>query len=167
VPGEGMQPPLVYMVSAPLLGGSELDVARASEELDRATRTYYTTGVKNSGGGPSIASYQHGYRQWVTDGRLAPLQVLRFTSLAFGLLAVIFTFAAMWRLTHDARLALLAGSLLAFNPQFLFGSGYFSNDTAAASLGAVSLWLVVRALEEGVSRRHYVGAAVIVALGAR
>ena len=149
VPGEGMQPPLVYMVSAPLLGGSDLDVAWAAEELDRATVPTTRPARRTLGGGPSIASYQHGYRQWVTDGRLAPLQVLRFTSLAFGLLAVIFTFAAMWRLTHDARLALLAGSLLAFNPQFLFGSGYFSNDTAAASLGAAGLWLVVRALEEG------------------
>jgi hypothetical protein len=166
VPGEGMQPPLVYVLAAPLLGGSDLDVAWATEELYRAAFPFYSTGEKNAGGGPSIRSYEHGYRQFVTDGRLAPLGVLRFTSLAFGLLAVIFTFAAMWRLARDARFALLAAALLAFNPQFLFSSGYFSNDPAAAALGAAGLWIVVRALDEGVSRRHYVAGGLLVALGA-
>ena len=94
--------------------------------------------------------------------------MLRSTSLVFGLLTVILTFAAVWRLSRDARFALLAGSLVAFNPQFLFSSGYFSNDPAAAAIGAAGLWIVVRAFEEplGPARRHYVAGAIAIALGA-
>ena len=94
--------------------------------------------------------------------------MLRSTSLVFGLLTVILTFAAVWRLSRDARFALLAGSLVAFNPQFLFSSGYFSNDPAAAAIGAAGLWIVVRAFEEplGPARRHYVTGAIAIALGA-
>ena len=94
--------------------------------------------------------------------------MLRSTSLVFGLLTVILTFAAVWRLSRDARFALLAGSLVAFNPQFLFSSGYFSNDPAAAAVGAAALWIVVRAFEEplGPARRHYVAGAIVIALGA-
>jgi hypothetical protein len=163
VPSEGMQPPLVYVVAAPLLGNTGLDVAWVASELRRSE---VPSSEAELGGSPSIRSHDHGLRRFATDGRLAPLRVLRFTSLAFGLLAVIFTFAAMWRLSRDARLALLAGSLLAFNPQFLFSSGYFSNDPAATSLGAAGLWIVVRALEEGVTRRLYIAGGLLVALGA-
>ena len=81
---------------------------------------------------------------------------------------MILTFAAVWRLSRDARFALLASSLVAFNPQFLFSSGYFSNDPAAAAIGAAGLWIVARALEEaeGPGRRHYIAGAVLIALGA-
>jgi dolichyl-phosphate-mannose-protein mannosyltransferase len=165
VPGEGVQPPLVYMLAAPLLGNTDLDFTWATDEL-RRLELPPDDGDELDQPAPSIRSYEHGARRFVTDGRLSPLRELRFTSLVFGLLAVIFTFAAMWRLSRDARIALLAGSLLAFNPQFLFSSGYFSNDPAAAALGAAGLWIVVRALAEGVARRLYVALALLVALGA-
>jgi hypothetical protein len=147
VPGEGMQAPLAYVVAAPLLGNTGLDVAWAARELARWAFPFYAH-PKGSGGSPAISTYEHGYREFVTDGSLEPLRILRITSLAFGLLTVILTFAAVWRLSRDARMALLAGSLVAFNPQFLFSSGYFSNDPAAAAIGAAALWIVARTLEE-------------------
>ena len=64
---------------------------------------------------------------------------------------------------------MLAGALVAFNPQFLFISAYFSNDPAAAAIGAAALWVVVRALEDvprSTMRRHYVVGAVVIGLGA-
>jgi hypothetical protein len=166
VPGEGMEPPLVYVLAAPLLGNTDLDAAWAASELRRIEQPSRSAQAEEPERGPSVRPVEHGMRRFATDGRLAPLRALRFTSLAFGLLAVIFTFAAMWRISRDARLALLAGSLLAFNPQFLFSSSYFSNDPAAASLGAAGLWIVVRALEEGVSRRIYVAVGLLVGVGA-
>ncbi len=168
VPGEGMQAPLVYAVSAPLLGNTGIDVAHAADELRLALLPYYSH-PQEKAGGPAIAAFEHGKRQFVTDGSLEPLRVLRSTSLAFGLLTVILTFAAMWRLTRDARMALLAGSLVAFNPQFLFSSGYFSNDPAAAAIGAAALWIVVRALEDperAPARRDYFAGALLIGLGA-
>jgi hypothetical protein len=167
VPGEGMQAPLVYLVAAPLLANTGLDVSAAARALDDVGRRVYLEPTRK-GGSPAITHYEHGYRWFATDGSLEPLRLLRSTSLAFGLLAVILTFAAMWRLARDARMALLAGALVAFDPQFLFSSGYFSNDAAAAAIGAAALWIVVRALEEpgGPVRRHYLAGGCLVAVGA-
>ncbi|HKA14308.1 MAG TPA: glycosyltransferase family 39 protein [Myxococcota bacterium] len=167
VPGEGMQAPLVYVVAAPLLGRTGLDVAWAARELGRAAFPFYSD-PKVAGGGPAIRSYEHGYREFATDGSLEPLRVLRTTSLAFGLLTVILTFAAVWRLSRDARFALLTSSLVAFDPQFLFSSGYFGNDPAAAAVGAAALWIIARALEEpdGPGRRHYLAGGALIAVGA-
>jgi hypothetical protein len=166
VPGEGMQAPLVYVVAAPLLGNSGLDVAWVAAELGRAAFPFYSN-PKVAGGSAAIAGITHGNREFTTDGSLESLRVLRSTSLAFGLLAVILTFAAAWRLSRDARFALLAGGLVAFDPQFLFSSGYFSNDPAAAAIGAAGLWIIARALEEpaGPARRHYVAGAILCAFG--
>jgi 4-amino-4-deoxy-L-arabinose transferase-like glycosyltransferase len=161
-----MQPPLVYVLAAPLLD-NRIDVALAVRELGRAMFPLYAN-PRKEGGGPAIAYHVHGLRMFTTDGSLEPLRVLRSTSLVFGLLTVILTFAAIWRLSRDARFALLGGGLLAFNPQFLYCSGYFSNDPAAAAIGAAALWVVVRALEDAGRaplRRHYVVGAFVIALG--
>jgi len=167
VPGEGMQAPLVYVVAAPLLDNIGIDVKSAQRALERAMFPLYSD-PRAEGGSPAIAFHARGIRLFVTDGSLEPLRVLRSTSLVFGLLTVILTFAAVWRQSRDARIALLAGALLAFNPEFLFVSAYFSNDPAAAAIGAAALWIVVRALEDaplGPLRRHYVGGGILIAVG--
>jgi hypothetical protein len=168
VPGEGMQAPLVYVLAAPLLGNTGIDVEAAARALGRAMFPFYSV-PQASGGGPALAIEPQGARVFASDGSLEPLRVLRSTSLVFGLLTVILTFAAVWRLSRDAGIALLAGALVAFNPQFLFTSAYFSNDPAAAAIGAAALWVVVRALEDaprGAMRRHYVLGGILVGLGA-
>lgn len=167
VPGAGGLPPLVYAVAAPLLANTGLDVARAEREIGRATAPLYAT-PKASGGTAAITALPRGQREFASDGSLAPLHALRSTSLVFGLLTVILTFAAVWRLSRDARFSLLAGALVAFNPQFLFSSGSFSNDPAAAAVGAAALWIVVRAFEDplGPGHRHYIAVAVAIAAGA-
>jgi hypothetical protein len=167
VPGAGMQPPLAYVVAAPLLGATDLDVAAALDDLRAVGLSAYELGG-SSAGGPALAISVRGKRYFATDGSLTALHVLRGTSLAFGALAVIFTFAAAWRVSRDARLSLLAASLLAFNPQFLFTSSTFSNGAAAAAVGAAALWIVVRALGDsaaGPSRGHYLAGALLFALG--
>jgi hypothetical protein len=168
VPGEGMQAPLVYVIAAPLLGNSGLDIKVAERALERAMFPFYSV-PQAPGGSSALAAAPRGARVFATDGSLEPLRVLRSTSLAFGLLTVILTFAAVWRLSRDARIALLAGALVAFNPQFLFTSAYFSNDPAAAAIGAAALWVVVRAIEDAQResmRRHYIVGAIVAALGA-
>ncbi len=158
VPGADHQPPLVYTIAAPLLGASRLDGATASEALLAATRPEAA-----SGGAASVPVSRRALAQ-----ELAGLELLRGVSLAFGLLAVIFTFAAVWRASQDARLALLAGGLLAFNPEFLFTSATFSNDTATVAVGAAALWIFVRSLEDpevGPSRRDYAALGFVGALG--
>ena len=108
----------------------------------------------------------HGKRLFCTDGSLAPLVALRATSLILGLAAVLFTFAAAWRISGDSGFSLLAGALLAFNPQFLFISGYFTNDPAAVAVAAATLWIVVGAIRRGGPvTSDFVAGAVLIALG--
>ena len=167
VPGEGMQPPLGYVVAAPLLGNTGIDTKAAERALDQAMSAFYSA-PPVPGGTPALYAQPRGSRVFATDGSLEPLRVLRSTSLVFGLLAVILTFAAVWRVSRDARIALLAGALLAFNPEFLFTSAYFSNDPAAAAIGAAALWVVVRALEDAnraPMRRHYLVGGLLISFG--
>ena len=174
VPGEGMQPPLVYLIAAPLIGATPIDSARVERELRHLRSPNYPSesyaDLEPIAGVPSVTldPRGHGHRFFFADDSVAPLRIARFVSLAFGLLAVVLTFAAAWRLSRDAGLSLLAASLLAFNPQFLFCSGYFSNDPAAAAIGAAALYTVACALANprgGPSRTHYAAGAVVAALG--
>jgi 4-amino-4-deoxy-L-arabinose transferase-like glycosyltransferase len=164
VPGEGMQSPLTYLLAAPLVGWTGLDVpavARALHEVDS-----YLYGFDfSSPGGPGIAFAPNGSRIFRADGSLGALSRVRAASLVFGLVAVLLTFAAAARLRGDAPLAGLAGALLAFDPQFLFVSGYFTNDPAAAAAGAAALLVVVSAVARGPARRHYVAGGAVSALG--
>lgn len=165
VPGVGAQPPLVYAVAAPLLGSADFDRDRVLATLDAVGRAVYRGELTAPPDG-ALALAPHDARLFATDGSLRVLRNLRGASLAFGLLAVTFTFAAVWRIGRDARLAMLAASLLAFNPQFLFTSATLSNETGAAAIGAATLWVVLRALEEGgPSRSHYLIGATVMALG--
>jgi hypothetical protein len=148
VPGEGMQSPLVYVAAAPLVGFTGLDAALVSAALHAVDVYVYGFDLR-SPGGPGLAFAPTGHRLFRTDGSLGALAALRATSLVFGLLAVALTFAAAWRVRGEVALALAAGALLAFDPQFLFVSGYFTNDPAAAAVGAGVLWVVVDAVRRG------------------
>jgi hypothetical protein len=165
VPGEGMQPPLAYLAAAPLVAHTGLDPAQVARAL-HAVGAYVYGFDFSSPGSTALAFVPDGKRIFYSDGSLAALTALRGTSLAFGLCAVLLTFAAACRASGDPRLALLAGALLAFSPQFLFVSGYFSNDPAATAVGAAALFAVVDAIARGgPARGHYAACAVVIALG--
>ncbi len=166
VPGEGMQPPLVYLAAAPLVARTGLDAARAADALHEVGLYVYGLGAATAGG-PAIAFAPHGARFFTGDDSLGALGALRATSLAFGVIAVALMFGAARRIGGgDLRYAALASALLAFDPQFLFVSGYFTNDTAAAAVGAAALWLVGDAFASGGAvRRHYLAGGALAALG--
>lgn len=84
-------------------------------------------------------------------GAVLAVHVARLTSLLFGGITV----AASWGLGYEAfgtrRGAQLTGALVAFQPQFVFISSVVSNDSAAAALSTVALWLTVRTLRRGLT----------------
>jgi Predicted membrane protein (DUF2142) len=165
VPGEGMQPPLVYVAAAPLVGRAGLDASLAASALHAVDLYVYGFDL-GSPGGPSLAFAPSGRHLFRTDGSLRALAALRATSAVFGLVAVALTFAAGWRLRGDAGLALLAAAPLAFDPQFLFVAGYFNNDSAAAAVAATALWVVVDAVRRGgPAIGHFAAGGGIAALG--
>jgi hypothetical protein len=170
VPGEGMQPPLAYVLAAPFLRMPAGELAALLPELTGVSLSVYgldTSAILDTRV-RAAAKPREGRFFLPLDPALLPLANARWPSLLFGLLTVTFTFLAVLRAGGDSGMALLAAGLIALSPQFLFLSGYFSNDPAATAIGAAAFWLVAAAFDErsaGPRRVHYLGAGLLVSLG--
>jgi len=170
VPGEGMQPPLYYVLLAPLFHAMDPGDSDLLDDLKRASSWVYGPGDPQALPSrarlrPAAAADQP--RRFAPDPGLDALRALRWGTLPFGLLTLLLTCAGAWRLSRNAGFTLLTGSIVAFDPQFVFVSSYVSNDAACASVGAGALCLMGDVLDRDcVARRHYVVAALLVGLGA-
>lgn len=170
VPGEGMQPPLYYLMVAPLHAALGAGDASLLEELTRASRWIYGQESERSVPRDALlrpATPGGSVRRFQPDERLSNLRSLRWGTLPFGLLTLLFTFAAIRRASGSPALALLGGALIGLSPQFVFVSSYVSNDAAGASIGAAAFWLFSAAMQgPHPARRHYLTLALLFALGA-
>ena len=168
VPGEGMQPPLYYLLSEPLFAWLGSDEPPLLRDLHRINLAMYANVRPRRGAEPRIvfAEREQRPRRFFTSPELAYLRDMRWPSLAFGLLTVVFTYRASLRAWSDPALAVLCAGLLAATPQFLFTSAYVSNDTAATAIAAAIFWLVAAAARDpiGVRRGHYLWLALLTAL---
>jgi 4-amino-4-deoxy-L-arabinose transferase-like glycosyltransferase len=86
------------------------------------------------------------------SGTARAVHVARLIALLFGALTV----GATYRLACEAcpeqkSIALIAASVVAFIPQFVFISGAASNDSAAAATCALTLWLAVKSMRDGLT----------------
>jgi hypothetical protein len=169
VPGEGMQPPLYYVWMAPLFAALVRADPALLDELRQASRWMYDPAVRRTKLTEARIRPQwssQDLRRFEVDPELVALRRMRWGTLPFGLLAVAFTWAGALRVSRSPAFALLCTSLVAFDPQFLFISGYVSNDAAGAALGAAAFWLFAAAADRrAVTRRDYGVAAVLLALG--
>jgi 4-amino-4-deoxy-L-arabinose transferase-like glycosyltransferase len=167
VPGEGMQPPLYYLLQAPLFAAiSGYDPGLLSALHDVCLRIYGLVDMRSAPSDGPVRVDVRGSRRIATDPALEYLRALRWGSLLLGVLAVSASFAAARRAFASTPAAWLSAALLAFTPQFLFVSSYVNNDVACAALGALAFWLFARALERGrVARGDYAAAGALVALG--
>ncbi len=83
---------------------------------------------------------------------------LRLPNLALGGLTVLFTFFAVRLTTSDVWTPVIAASLVAFLPRFLFLSPFVTNDNLVDLLGAVLVFLALRyALAPGRWRMVVIG----------
>lgn len=127
------QPPLIYVLTAlltlPVSPQAALDAAELNPYLQK---------------GLSVRAYL--IPPDVPPGSLVGLYLARGVSLLGGLLAVLGTWQLARRLLpREGWAAYLAAALVGFNPQFLFSSATFTNDTWAAALAVWTLWLGVGA----------------------
>jgi hypothetical protein len=156
VAGEGHQPPLAYMLAMPLALWLPPD--------DRRVETIGNPRFTWDGGGERNA-ISHGSREYPPwGGAVLAWHLMRLVSTALGAATVFFTYLAARALdvrvgdslsqTRNQRsdVSLLAGALVAFNPQFLFISALVTNDALLATLSAVTLWLALRCTTEGARR---------------
>ncbi|MFN8500870.1 glycosyltransferase family 39 protein [Kouleothrix sp.] len=170
VPGEGHQPPLAYLLAAPLVAW----LPAADRAIDWPANPRFTW-APAAGAGPAREpnAVAHGSREfWPWSGATLGWHLARLASVAAGAATVVFTylaareFAGGQRRAQDpdnraafalspASFALIAAALVALNPQFLFVSALVTNDALLAALSALLLWLALRRADE---RRRAAGA---------
>lgn len=146
VPGEGHQPPLVYLIATPA-------VAWLSSEQDRIEFTANPSFVWAGGNEPG--AFMRGSQEyWPWPRPILAWHLVRAVSMLWGALAVGCCFGAARALGLSNGFALLSAALVALNPQFLFSSALITNDTALAAFGAAILWLSLKAAAQPVWRRQ-------------
>jgi hypothetical protein len=168
VPGEGVQGPLFYMLSAPLFAATIPTPAIYREELHRANRTLYRYEPRAIAANRLLrvrrpAPGERFVRVFHASTALRPLARLRWLNLLLGLAAAALTLTALVRVGGTAY-GVAGTALLALNPQFLFVSSYVNNDCLAIVVGAAALLLVAHA-RSGINRRHYLYWAALTAAG--
>ncbi len=159
---EAAQPPLYYAVAALLsapFDDSDLDTLfwhnphfgyqALDNALDNKNMLIHTEAERFPWRGATLA-----------------IHVTRLTSLLLGVLTVL----AAWGLGYEAfqtrKGALLTAALVAFQPQFVFICGVINNDSAAAALATVTLWLTARVFRRGLTTRRAAVLGVLVGLAA-
>ncbi|HEU5100350.1 MAG TPA: glycosyltransferase family 39 protein [Roseiflexaceae bacterium] len=169
VPGEGHQPPLAYVLMAPLVAWLPQD----QRQFDLPGNPRFTwaapsrLSIRSGRDGPAPAielnAVAHGSREYLPwRGFVLAWHLARLVSVALGTGTVVLTYLAAralidekpetkdqiaqspFVLSPSTSVALLAAALVAFNPQFLFISGLVTNDGLLVMLSAALLWLALR-----------------------
>ncbi|MEL6310632.1 MAG: glycosyltransferase family 39 protein, partial [Chloroflexota bacterium] len=156
---EGSQPPLYYYTMA--LVTSPISIADADEY--RETNPHARAGRPASWGNKNLVLHS-------TDGvplSGTPLAVYLMRLLGLGMGCV--TIFAVWRIgeliaPHRPVVGLLAATLTAFNPMFLFISASVNNDVMVIMLNSVVILLGLQTLREGFDTRRSILLAVLLAL---
>lgn len=101
----------------------------------------------------------------VAGDALLELYVCRVVSAVFGMLTVIFIWAAIRELSPGRPLlALFCATTVLFLPQFSFNSAYVTNDVALNAVGACALFIWFRGLRTPAFDRYLLLAGAITGL---
>jgi 4-amino-4-deoxy-L-arabinose transferase-like glycosyltransferase len=168
---EASQPPLYYLLVAPLIRWIDTADAGAISTLN----PHAAPGLPHSDGNKNMVVPTAAPFPW--RGAVLAVHVLRIFSLLLGLITVLATYAiasmvfppASHTTDGGARsvVPLIAASLVAFNPQFLFISASINNDNLMTALASIALALVVGiVVRPPASARRPVLLGIIVGLAA-
>lgn len=141
---EGSQPPLYYLIAAVLtapIDTSDLDsVRRINPHAD--------IGLVLPDGNFNMIVHRPDAEAFPWRGTVLAVHVARFLSVLLGLGTVIVTYCLAYQLFPDKpAIRLLAASLNAFLPMFLFISGSVNNDNLSTLLGNLLTLLIVLLLK--------------------
>jgi hypothetical protein len=136
VGGEIFQPPLYYLLAAPLTAWAPPAplpvVANADFEGDHPWR------------GRRVL-IQTPAARWPWHGEALAWHLARLPSTFYGLLTIVASYGLAHQVFPTKRWwAVGVAAFVAFLPQFTFLSGVLNNDTLATALGAMLLWLLAR-----------------------
>ncbi len=141
----GAHPPLYYVLIAALIAPVDRSDFPAEYRFNLASPRITPGG---SGTSPNLlihtAREDFPYRDTALAGHLA-----RLVSIVVGALTVVGVFSVARRLLRDERLALIATALVAFIPQFVYGSALINNDALAAVSATWLLYALLRLMDDG------------------
>lgn len=162
---EGSQPPLYYLLSAPLAAVIP-DALNVPYPLDRNPHAQIGIGLARINRNVFIHTRAESF-PW----RGVPLAVhlIRLLSVAFGAWTIFCIAQTAHFVLLNNTLALIAAAFVAFNPMFLFIHASINNDTLVTALSATALWLIMRLILSPPAqhrRREIVLLSVVLALSA-
>lgn len=159
---EASQPPLYYVLMAAIWNAFD-----TSDFNVRYLPSPFTAiGLPARWGNRNLLIYKQVYPPDLSGSSLA-LYAIRFLSLCMGAATVAAVYqAARTALPGRHGVALLAASLAAFNPQFLFISASVSNDALVNLLAALLAWRMLVMLRDGFESRRSLLLALLIALAA-
>ncbi len=162
--GEYHQAPLYYLLNAPIALLVKGDDFAAIE----ARRNPYYGAWIDVPGNDNKNIYLHTRAEafpYDGSGTARAVHLMRLLSVALGTITLIAGYAIFRRLwPADPVRRLLALGIIAFWPQFLYLSGTINNDNLLIALATITLWLLLRGLQDGLTTRG--AAALGLALGA-
>ncbi len=158
---EGSQPPLYYLLSAPLIWPIDRSDLAARQERNPHARIGIGLATDNQ----AIVLHDWDAESFPWRGTALAVHLVRFFSILLGLGTVICIY-------HLARLAapgrpvvhLTATALAAFNPMFLFISASVNNDNLINLLSAATLALLLYLWHAGLTARRIGELSLLLAL---
>lgn len=145
---EANEPPLYYLLIAPLAVATELPASGLRLEH-----------------GVALPEFPPRYfRQESGDlGRYWPIRAARLETVFISLLTVSLCYLAGTEASGNPTVGLFAGGMVAFWPQFTFRGMNVSNDALVTLFSAATLYLLVRLIRRGFSWRIALAAALAIA----
>ena len=157
---EGSQPPLYYWLMS--FVWSAFDTADFDDYFQR--NPYVLIGHPERLGNRNLVFYRQPYPPDLSGTSLA-LYVIRLLTLGMATVTVAAVYqAARTVMPNQPGFALLATSLTAFNPMFIFISASVSNDVLVTMFSSLACWLALLTLRHGFDTRRSVGLALLIAL---
>ncbi len=157
---EGSQPPLYYLVAAFLVKG----IDRSDFDTVRQPNPHAVAGVPGNVGNKNLVLHDAVHPP--LERTFLAIYIIRLFSIFLGCVTVVSIYQAARQLDIGSPiLPVLAASLTAFNPMFLFITGSVNNDNLVTALNSLIIWqMIVLIHRSKFSMRHSLLIAMLVAL---
>ena len=159
---EPAQPPLYYMLTAPLMAFFDVSEAREQIQLNPFAWIGSADAVVNVNRS-SVTEWE----LWPWQGYALAGHVIRVVSALLGLGTLLFVFSSarsIW--PENGRIPILATALIAFLPQFNFLHSAITNDTLIIFLASAGIWQLLRLWYGSVSRKQLLTLGITIGLAA-
>jgi hypothetical protein len=160
---ESSQPPLFYVTASFAI---KLFAPNTSDFSGYLTRNPSFPYLANESTNDNKNVFVHAAPEdFPYTGTVLAVHIARLVAMLFGAITVLATYGLAREIFPDRKpIALIAASIVAFTPQFIFISGAASNDTSAAAMCAVTLWLTARVLQRGFTLRRSIILSIVLSL---